>query len=704
MPPDRMDPTYHPLIDETPLAHRRRKTQPSRLSPLRCCVWSAALLALVCGAGITLFFYNVFKEAYKVAAAPHRVQHANETLLFQGPGIADNESHIIRSFFGAKDKGGVETFDLKAAIWAKVGTEDEEEQDASWTLLYSEDVLKDVEVTAKSLKATQRVTLPRSLLSRLLDSSKSQLQASFAMLPSSSTPVDPLLDFHTFRSSRNATYFSRDPLHPLAPLLPGPVDSKDLLKRFLGNAAVTQPLLRRSTVRKGKGTDGQSAEKKVVQLVTSSIVTMAKDFAVYDLEGFNASLAERNRFRALYCARDASSNPACIRSFSTDGHFENLIEFDNSVGGDLSMAKRQGWRYGPFLTTRYGLAGPKDLMRVKGNETDDLSFDWHITWTAASPLRLAVSSPFSIAFDAVERDKVDVHEEASSQDFVEIIHSAMGHHVRPGSRPLARVAVRAVGAVAGFLQVPIDAHYWLTRSLSTGISLPFELAYITLTASDLARDVIKALIRRPSFFDSVLLPTILFLISTSILLSQVNLLFGLEWQWGGPKGFVPVGLERRRPTHSERASRRADGQLDWRWRVLLVVATAVLLDYGPTLPHILTSSYTPPSDDAAYKLLPRHFLTHDSILFATELLAKLSQAHLSYRLRTFAGTHRISAILVLLHSICDHGPTILTSFFGSWEARPPLYVSDLVAVLPEAVLAWQAVRYPTVKQEEEEEE
>lgn len=114
----------------------------------------------------------------------------------------------------------------------------------------------------------------------------------------------------------------------------------------------------------------------------------------------------------------------------------------------------------------------------------------------------------------------------------------------------------------------IDAHYWLTRSLSTGISLPFELAYTTLTASDLARDIIKAFIRRASFFDSVLLPTILFLVAASILCSQLNLLCGLVWQWGGPKGLVPVGLERRRPTHSERASRRADAQLDWRLRVL----------------------------------------------------------------------------------------------------------------------------------------
>lgn len=129
MPPDRMDPAYHPLVDEAPAVHRRRKTKSSGLSPWRCCIWSAGLLALACGAGIAFFLYSVFKEMYRMGAAPHRAYHANETLLFQGPGIADNESQIVRSFFGARDKGGVERFDLKAAIWAKVGTEGGDERE-----------------------------------------------------------------------------------------------------------------------------------------------------------------------------------------------------------------------------------------------------------------------------------------------------------------------------------------------------------------------------------------------------------------------------------------------------------------------------------------------------------------------------------------------------------------------------------------------
>lgn len=109
----------------------------------------------------------------------------------------------------------------------------------------------------------------------------------------------------------------------------------------------------------------------------------------------------------------------------------------------------------------------------------------------------------------------------------------------------------------------------MTRSLSTGISLPFEIAYSTLSTIVLTRDVVNSFVHRGSFFEHIFVPTVIFLIFASILCSQASLFFGLEWLWGGPKGFVPVGLARRRPTHSERASRRADAQFDWRLRVLV---------------------------------------------------------------------------------------------------------------------------------------
>lgn len=164
------------------------------------------------------------------------------------------------------------------------------------------------------------------LSSRLRENPRSQLQASFAMMPSSSTPVDPSLDFHTFRSSRNATNFSSDPSNPLAPLLPGPINPKDLLKRFLGNAAVVQPLLLRST----SGTSGDSvgeAErsevglkgKERVHIMTRSLVTMAKDFAVYDFKGFNASLVGRTQFR-VRSTRAVDVPPHSLNMLSSAGH------------------------------------------------------------------------------------------------------------------------------------------------------------------------------------------------------------------------------------------------------------------------------------------------------------------------------------------------------------------------------------------------
>jgi len=48
-----------------------------------------------------------------------------------------------------------------------------------------------------------------------------------------------------------------------------------------------------------------------------------------------------------------------------------------------------------------------------------------------------------------------------------------------------------------------------------------------------------------------------------------NLSLRLNWSWGGPFGWVPVGVFRRRPTHSERASARADAEFIWRDRIIV---------------------------------------------------------------------------------------------------------------------------------------
>lgn len=74
--------------------------------------------------------------------------------------------------------------------------------------------------------------------------------------------------------------------------------------------------------------------------------------------------------------------PACQRTYVNVAHFENLIEFDDAVDGKPGTATRTGWRYGPFLTTKFGSPGPLDYKHIIGNETEG---EWRKRETLSSP-------------------------------------------------------------------------------------------------------------------------------------------------------------------------------------------------------------------------------------------------------------------------------------------------------------------------------
>jgi hypothetical protein len=63
--------------------------------------------------------------------------------------------------------------------------------------------------------------------------------------------------------------------------------------------------------------------------------------------------------------------------------------------------------------------------------------------------------------------------------------------------------------------------------------------------------------------------TSVFGFSLVLAVAVANLALRLNWSWGGPLGWVPVGVNRRRPTHSERASARADAEFIWRDRIIV---------------------------------------------------------------------------------------------------------------------------------------
>lgn len=88
-------------------------------------------------------------------------------------------------------------------------------------------------------------------------------------------------------------------------------------------------------------------------------------------------------------------------------------------------------------------------------------------------------------------------------------------------------------------------------------------------------------------------------------------------------------------------------------------------------------------------------------LFVPQLL-------LNHRSKTFAGSHRLAAILQFAEEVLKLVPRVLASgVFGGgekWEGMDEVRIYDLIGGVVFGTIAWQATRYPAVRQEEEEEE
>lgn len=123
-----------------------------------------------------------------------------------------------------------------------------------------------------------------------------------------------------------------------------------------------------------------------------------------------------------------------------------------------------------------------------------------------------------------------------------------------------------------YLLRSLNWHFWVSRTTSTGISLPTEVVASTYF---LAKEVFTFVSSVRS--DGVGGGTVflLFLLGLYLVpyLAKLSLYLRLEWQWGGPRGWVPVGVTKRKATHSERNSARADVKFDWKSRVAVSALT-----------------------------------------------------------------------------------------------------------------------------------
>lgn len=115
---DRIEAAYHPFEGGSVPRIRKKHTTSSWLSPARFCLTVCFLLAGCIATGIVYACYNAAATFWQIESAPHLDKHANASLAAQPIPLRD--ANVVRSFFGPKDAGGVDMFDLKAALWVKV--------------------------------------------------------------------------------------------------------------------------------------------------------------------------------------------------------------------------------------------------------------------------------------------------------------------------------------------------------------------------------------------------------------------------------------------------------------------------------------------------------------------------------------------------------------------------------------------------------
>lgn len=113
--------TYHPFEGGS-VPRNRKKPAPARwLSPARFCIAVCVLVTAVIATSIAYAAWVAASAFWQGYSVPHLDKHAAPEAHHP---IPPRDGNVVRSFFGPKEAGGVDVFDLKAALWTRVHNPD----------------------------------------------------------------------------------------------------------------------------------------------------------------------------------------------------------------------------------------------------------------------------------------------------------------------------------------------------------------------------------------------------------------------------------------------------------------------------------------------------------------------------------------------------------------------------------------------------
>ncbi|KAF5375938.1 hypothetical protein D9615_008271 [Tricholomella constricta] len=709
--------------------------------------------------GIVALLASALGTAYVVVGIATNMTSPQRALYPKG--LSENHSdgvQVVRPLINRD-----QSFDVAVTVWLRTdevaAPTDEAKKESILnvklphvTPLYSAIAFQGLHLTDKNVFATVNYTLPTAYF-RNISLTNYDLRGSFVLVPTSSSPLDHIVDF----SSWIVDYVDIPPVRSW----PFPLGSPDRGAKTIADKAVesfgvTVPLLQFHGIKSrcnDSGIEQDISEKeeddseerdmfgRPIVLESSLkttwgksalshhpyIVTRTHIRVVDETTSFNRT-AYMNKFLYVQrnsCAQMKTLSPTifmCDRSYRDVGHVETLMKL--AISDDATGKFKKEWVYSPYISVSQSALGPKlslsdnkdldpipvnreecpldDAARNVEHDKEFIDVTWKLSFSGRTARKLILAETMEHSQSRVlPPPGTSEHHKVLAQDSIEITDGLVGHKHSENAHPRRRFFLNILQLVLGCVIIVLDVLYWFTRTSTVSISV---IGTVLIAGSIAIEAVVPAFSLRlllendVSDWISTAFSTLLELVPALLMIKpllriSIKRRVGTRWaRWIPVVYSTPV-------THAERTSYRLDARMSyWIKGSILALIFAVYYFFAPhnypVLPSLLPDPQ--PGDYA------RSWLDDVSpyIGYPMNATGKLFQIILNSQSQKYAGSYKLSALLVLALrtvGLMDYVPMLV----GKYEARRVLVAHSLVDYILLVIAAWQAITLPRVEQDAE---
>ncbi|KAG6837581.1 hypothetical protein H0H93_006995 [Arthromyces matolae] len=338
--------------------------------------------------------------------------------------------------------------------------------------LFSDIVFRNLRLRDKNVYATVNFTLPTAYF-RQSDLNAYDLRGSIAVIPTSPSPLDRIVDYSTWIPRFIDTYPVRSWPFPMGS---SGSKNKSVADRAIDSFGVTVPLLQFHNVRKKCETDVEyiddygddelrdntkhrSPVSHHPYVVTRTQIRMVDETAPFDRRWY---LKKHQLLMRRSCNQQAGLFPSvheCDRSYIQVGHVETAMNLKSSESeGENEVA------YSPYISLSRRV-GPKDLFPIPINRQICASPEEYAQASADDQDSVEIS--WNLAFSGRTFRKFVYLEEIEKYNGQEIYDMELSDHHLALAHDDVEFGGKLTFAISNLV---LDLLYWYTRTTTIGIS------------------------------------------------------------------------------------------------------------------------------------------------------------------------------------------------------------------------------------------